>query len=171
MDGLLFVPNANKATDCIVSRTRSYSTIKKLVRMWHSTLPIAPPGLRVGFIISAPNGHPVSAAMWGRPVARLEDQVHTLELTRLAHSPHAPRNLGSWSLAKMRKWIIENMPEINRLISYQDADIHHGTIYKADNWRKVYEKHGEHTWKNRPGRAGTERQHKIKWEYTLDRDG
>ena len=106
----------------------------------------------------------MACAMWGRPSARLEDQETTLELTRLAHSPSIPRNFGSWALARMRKWIRENMPEIVRLISYQDADIHHGTIYKADNWKMVYEKHTVHTWTNRPGRLGNERQHKIKWE-------
>jgi hypothetical protein len=67
----------------------------------------------------------------------------------------------------MREYIRDHMPEIARLISYQDASAHHGTIYKADNWTKVYEKHGEHTWSNRDGRLGNERKHKIKWEYRL----
>lgn len=82
----------------------------------------------------------------------------------MAHAPAAPRNMGSWMLARMRAWIRKSMPEIVRIISYQDADIHHGTIYKADNWTQAYEKHTKHTWTNRPGRKGTERQHKIKWE-------
>lgn len=120
--------------------------------------------MRVGFIVYVPNNAPIAAAMWGRPTARMEDQERCLELTRLAHCPNAPRNLGSWSLGKMRRWIRENKPEIERVISYQDASVHRGTIYKADNWNMVYEKHTEHTWLNRPGRKGTERQHKIKWE-------
>lgn len=169
MKDFLFAPNIKMVSDCVIAPTRSYNTVRELIRRWHSTLPVAPPGFRVAFVVSAPNGIPLAAAMWGRPVARLEDQKHTLELTRLAHSPEAPRNLGSWALARMRRWILENMPEIERLISYQDADIHHGTIYKADNWQKVYERYTEHTWKNRPGRAGTERQHKIKWEFLLGR--
>lgn len=82
----------------------------------------------------------------------------------MAHSNNVPYNFGSWALARMRKWIRQNMPEIERIISYQDASVHDGTIYKADNWNMVYEKHSEHTWTNRPNRRGTERQHKIKWE-------
>jgi len=160
-------PNAESPTKCVVARTRSYKLVEHLIRQWHSTLPNAPPGFRVAFVVYAPNLAPVAVAMWGRPVARMEDYEHTLELTRLAHGPGAPYNLGSWVLARMREWIRENMPEITRLISYQDADIHDGAIYKADNWRRVYEKHTEHTWTNRPGRKGTERKHKIKWEMEL----
>jgi hypothetical protein len=169
MSEFLFPARVKSVSDCVIARTRSYTLVAELIRRWHSTLPNAPPGFRIAFIVSAPNGMPLAAAMWGRPLARLEDQEHTLELTRLAHSPEAPCNTGSWALARMRRWIVENMPEIERLISYQDADVHCGTIYKADNWRQVYEKHTEHTWTNRPGRLGTERQHKVKWEFLLQR--
>jgi len=161
----LWAANAVSTADCAIAPTRDYSLVRQLVAAWHSTLPIAPPGWRIGFVVSA-SDIPVAAAMWGRPTARMEDFEHTLELTRLAHSPDAPRNLGSWAIARMRHWIRENMPEITRLISYQDADKHFGTIYKADNWQQVYEHFTDHTWTNRPGRLGTERQHKIKWEHT-----
>ncbi len=90
--------------------------VRDLIKQWHSILPNSPPGFRVGFIIYAPNNAPVGAAMWGRPTARNEDQKTTLELTRLAHSPDAPRNMGSWALAQMRRWINDNMPEIQRII-------------------------------------------------------
>lgn len=153
-------------SDCQIAPTKDIRLVRQLIREWHSTLPIAPPGWKVGFIASA-NNIPVAAAMWGRPTARMEDQRHTLELTRLAHSPIAPRNMGTWAIAKMRIWIRKNMPEIKRLISYQDANVHHGTIYKADNWKQVYDLHTSHSWTNRPHRTGTERSHKIKWEYIL----
>ncbi len=64
----------------------------------------------------------------------------------------------------MRRWVRENMPEVRRLISYQDAR-HQGTIYKADNWRLVYAaRPGRASWSNRPGRQRTERPLKSKWE-------
>jgi len=157
-------PKLTSPTECVVQRTTSRSLCRDLIARWHSTLPNMPPGFRLAFVAYASNGEPVACATWGRPVARLEDSKETLELTRLAHSPNVPRNFGSWMLGQMRRYIRENMPEIKRLISYQDADIHHGTIYKADNWTKVYERFTEHTWTNRPGRRGTERKHKIKWE-------
>jgi hypothetical protein len=163
-DWLFGEPNVNSPTECTVSRTKSHALISHYVRKWHSTLPESPPGMRVGFVIYAPNLAPVAVAMWGRPTARLEDQENVLELTRLAHSPYAPYNLGSWCLARMRRWVRENMPQIERVISYQNADEHDGAIYKADNWEQVYERFTEHTWTNRPGRAGTEAVHKIKWQ-------
>ena len=157
-------PNAQHARDCALGITTEHRIVDSLIRAWHSTLPNPPPGWRVAFLVYAPNLAPVAVATWGRPVARMEDQQNTLELTRLAHSPDAPYNLGSWALARMRKRIRESMPEIRRIISYQNADVHNGTIYKADNWHQVYEKFTEHTWANREKRKGTEAQHKIKWE-------
>ena len=88
----------------------------------------------------------------------------TLELTRQAHGPHAPRNMGTWFLARQREWIRENMPEVVRLISYMDADVHAGTIYMFDHWHKVYQQETTHSWHNRPGRAGTEVKQRVKWE-------
>lgn len=161
---LFGIPDAISVHDCIVARTKRHAFIDPFIRAWHSTLPNPPPGFRVAFVIYAPNYAPIGVATWGRPIARMEDQTTTLELTRLAHGPGCPRNLGSWALARMRRWIRLNMPEIVRLISYQDANVHDGALYKADNWTFVYEKHKDHTWTNRPGRLGTERQHKIKWQ-------
>lgn len=156
--------NDTELSDCTVARTRNKRLVDTLVRNWHSTLPNPPPGWRLAFIVLDGNDVPLAVATWGRPVARMEDYEETLELTRQAHSDNAPFNTGSWFLARMRKYIRKHMPEIKRLISYQDADNHHGTIYKADNWNLVYEKFTEHTWKSRAGRRGTERQHKKKWE-------
>lgn len=160
-------PNAHSPRECRVERTTSYGLVSLLVRAWHSTLPTAPPGFRLAFVVYAPNLAPVAVAMWGRPTARNEDQTTTLELTRLAHAPGAPRNVGSWALACMRRYIRQNMPEIKRLISYQNADVHDGALYKADNWQLVSETFKDHTWHTRPGRKGTEVQHKVKWEWRL----
>jgi len=162
--GLLFETDTTAIESITMCRSTSYGIIARLNAMWHSVLPEAPAGMRVGFVFYHDGGVPIACAMWGRPSARLEDQGTTLELTRLAHSPVVPRNFGSWALARMRGWIREHMPEIVRLISYQDATIHHGTIYKADNWRQVYDQEKTHSWSNRVGRLGNERQHKIKWE-------
>lgn len=154
---LFGAPNAEKARDCTVARTRDMTLVSTLIRAWHSTLPTPPPGFRLAFTMLAPNLAPVAVATWGRPVARLEDQETTLELTRQAHSPNCPKNTGTYFLGQMRHYIREHLPQIKRLISYQDADRHRGTIYKADNWHCVYEKRREHSWKSRPGRRGTER--------------
>ena len=136
--------------------------VKDLVNRWHSTLR-APVGWRVAFTLLA-GGETAGISTWGRPTARLEDQVSTLEHTRMALGPGAPRNSGSWFLARNREWIRANMPGIRRLIAYVNLEHHAGTIYQADNWRLVYRKKTRSTWRNRPGRAGNEARYRAKFE-------
>ena len=76
-------------------------------------------------------------ALWNNPSARMLPNTW-LELRRLAISPDAPHCAASFMLGKMAKWIKLNMPEVERLISYQDMDVHAGTIYKAAGWRVGY---------------------------------
>jgi len=110
-------------------------------------------------------GNVWGAATWNHPTARLEDQKHTLELTRYALASGLPKNTATWALARMRAWIRENMPGIHRLISYHDEAVHTGTIYTADNWKRVYRSQIETSpWSNRPGRTATPRPVKSKWE-------
>lgn len=163
----LWEPNASSLSDCTVVPVRSRRLVQQCVREWHRTHPYGPQGWRVAFAAYAPNGMPVAVATWGRPVARNEDQQTTLELTRFAISPYAPRNLGTWMLARMRRWIKTHMPGIRRLISYSDANEVTGALYKADNWQPVAETFSESPWAKRPGRKASERQHKIKWERGL----
>jgi len=78
-----------------------------------------------------------AAAIWSNPVARNLPQYAYLELRRFAIAPDAPKNAASRMLAIMAKWIKGNMPRVNVLVSYQDTEIHHGTIYKAAGWIKT----------------------------------
>jgi len=137
--------------------------VQNLVRDWHSVLD-EPQGWKVAFLLSCGNTI-VGVATWGRPVARLEDQTSTLENTRFALNALAPWNSGTKGLALMRCWIREHMPEVTRLITYQDCDHHDGGIYKGDNWLRVYDAREESaSWTNRPGRIGDERKRRSKWE-------
>ena len=95
-----------------------------------------------------------------------QDQSHTLQLTRLAHGPGAPPNLGSWILARMRAVIRERMPHVTRLITYHDAGQHTGAIYAADNWQLVARVQKQHAWTNRPGRQSTGVRCLVKWQRT-----
>lgn len=144
--------------------THSKELVQRLVNEWHSVL-TAPQGWKVAFLLSAGETI-IGVATWGRPVARLEDQEATLELTRMALH-NAPKNAATWFSARMRRYIRTNFPQVTRLISYQDVDRHVGTFYKADNWKLVAVKNSEHTWRNRAGRIGNERQHKAKWEKVM----
>jgi len=151
-------------SDCTVTRTKSRNLVNSYIRRWHSTLPNGSPGFRVAFaMVDKRSQEILGVATWGRPVARALDQVSMMELTRLAVGSRAPRNSCSWMIARMRKWIRGNIPEVKLLISYQDADRHTGGIYRADNWKKEYQEYTSHSWGNREGRRCTERKHRAKW--------
>jgi len=160
----LFTAELIAVRDLTVGVTHDKRLVEQLVDTWHSRLR-HPQGWRVAFLMAA-GPVIVGVATFGRPVARHEDQETTMEFTRMALSPDAPKNAATFMLGKMRRWIRENMPQIVRLISYQDIDAHHGTIYKADNWTKVAELDiGKASWTNRYGRrTDSERQRKAKWE-------
>lgn len=108
---------------------------------WHSRLPITNKGnmLRNRHAIFFAAVYELSyfaVAMWTTPVAanRIINGFDMLELRRLAVAPDAPRYTATWMLGKMVKHIKKVKPEIIKLISYQDIDVHTGTIYKAANW-------------------------------------
>ncbi len=161
----MFQVTISKASDLRIGVTHNKALVQGLVDEWHSVLK-HPQGWRVAFLLSGEYSI-VGVATLGRPVARHEDQVTTLELTRMALADYAPKNSATYFMGQMRRWIRRNMPEIKRLISYQDEDAHLGTIYRADNWILVYSGRatGKSSWNNREGRRiKSERKMKSKWE-------
>ena len=152
--------------------THARITVNVHINEWHSTHR-APPGYRIAFLLERFTGHwddlasheVLGVSTWGRPVARAEDQVTTLEHTRMALSPAAPKNSASWFIAANRRWIRTHMPEIHRLISYVDESHHTGVTYRADNWQVVYRRRrSSHTWGNRSGRSGEKADLRTKFE-------
>jgi hypothetical protein len=77
-----------------------------------------------------------AVAIWSSPVAanRLKDGQNILELRRFAIADYCPNNTGSRMLAVMTRLIKQSLPTISKLISYQDTEVHYGTIYKAAGW-------------------------------------
>jgi hypothetical protein len=57
-----------------------------------------------------------------------------IELKRMAISDDAPKNTATRMLGWMVKDIRKKFPQCPRLISYQDPQVHSGTIYKAAGW-------------------------------------
>lgn len=112
----------------------------------------------------------IGVGIWSSPVAqnRMRDGKRILELRRLALSDVCPKNTASRVISKMIKLIKIKSPEIIKLVSYQDANVHSGTIYKAANWKMA----GQvplMDW-NTETRKRNELQSnasKIKWEYSL----
>ena len=111
--------------------------------MWHSRLPITVEGnllrnKRSIFYGAEFQDHCFASAIWTDPVAnnRLNKDYVWLELRRLAISPDAPKFTATWMISKMIKNIKKEFPEVTRLVSYQDCDVHKGTIYAASNWKQ-----------------------------------
>ena len=113
---------------------------QKLNSLWHSRLPI----FKTGFLLTAKvcygaihGGIFYAVAIWGHPNARLLPQKTWLELRRMAIAPEAPKNTASRMLKIMKILIKKKFPYVTTLISYQDTEIHQGTIYKAAGWEQA----------------------------------
>lgn len=117
--------------------TTNHETFKRLNKAWHSRLPLIGSSRGRAYYAAEHDGIIYAVAMWSNPVARLLPQREWLELRRLAISDDAPKNTASRFIAWMVRDIRHRFPEVVRLISYQDCEVHSGTIYKASGWRQA----------------------------------
>lgn len=159
----LFVRDGISTRDLHLSVSTDRELICRLINQWHSWRS-APCGWKVAFVLT--DGIAIyGVSIFGRPVARCEDQETTLEHTRMALSRHAPRNSATYFMAQSRKWIRENMPHIKRLISYVPAGTYTGITYRGDNWRTVYaNKKSTSKWTNRARRHDVQNEYRTKFE-------
>lgn len=147
----------------------TFADAKRLNREWHSRLP----RIGTGFVENQPflcfgaqhDGQWYAAAIWSNPVARNLPQREWLELRRLAIAPAAPRNTASRMLSVMTRLVKRFRPDVVRLVSYQDTEVHTGGIYRAAGWTPTtVNKDGR--W-DRPNRSRPESQSnaaKQRWE-------
>lgn len=109
----------------------------QLVRLWHSRLP----NCQVGPWQYAFRAHKqdvtYAVALWNNPSGRCLPN-HWLELRRMACAPDAPKNTPSCFLGWMVRFFKKHCLEREKCISYQDLDVHTGTIYKASGWAVEY---------------------------------
>lgn len=120
----------------------SVEVAMQLVSLWHSRLPRTHKGNIVGsvrcclYAATFANRY-YATAIWTDPVAanRFSDGWMMLELRRLAIADNAPKNTASRMLSWMVRDIKRRYPELTRLVSYQDTEVHQGTIYKASGWK------------------------------------
>jgi hypothetical protein len=104
-------------------------------------------------------------AIWSSPVARklATSGDDWLELRRMAIANDAPKNTASRMISVMVRMIKKAFPEIKRVISYQDTDVHHGTIYKASGWNQEA-KNTNADWNKSRNRASAQATGtKIRW--------
>ena len=116
------------------------------------------------------DGRYYAVGIWSSPVAqnRFKDGKAMLELRRMAICKDAPANTATRMRSVMVRMIRNKFPDVTRLISYQDTEVHHGTIYKASNWFVAAESEGV-SWSTAKRARNKEQTmaKKIRWEYTL----
>jgi hypothetical protein len=120
-------------------RVLDVTTAIALNRLWHSRLPRLSRFNITGSVhqvcyAAEYEGVFYAVAVWTNPVARLLPQRTWLELRRLAIAPDAPKNTASRMLGWMARDIRQRFPAIEVLVSYQDKEVHTGTIYRAAGW-------------------------------------
>lgn len=142
---------------------------------WHSRLPVTSHSNMIR------NAHKIfygaefadncfAVAMWTDPVAgnRMSKNDVWLELRRLAIAPDAPKFTATWMIAKMIKHIRKQFPDVTMLISYQDTEVHSGTIYAASNWQRAGVTKGvDWTTSNRVRNKTQTLADKVRWTYRL----
>lgn len=110
---------------------------RRCVAAWHSRLPVTQASPWMLAFVAVHDGEPYGGALWNNPSSRMLPS-EWLELRRLAVPDYAPPHTASWMLGAMRRWIRTNLPAVPRLLSYQDTEVHKGTIYKAAGWELAY---------------------------------
>ena len=141
----------------------SFKTARRIIKEYHY-LKYVPPGCK--FCLGIFAKHYLAGVMiFGHPIARLEDQNNTLELTRM-FLYDSPKNSESRALGLAEKWIKQHRSE-TRIIAYTDTQQGHtGMIYLAANWTKIgIVPIG--SWSNRKNRRGKIGGDKIKFERIL----
>ena len=145
----------------------------ELNKTWHSRLPnvdwsnIVRASPSVCFVAEY-NDISYASAIWSAPCARLLNGRNWLELRRLAIAPDAPKNTATRMLRVMRLMIAKELPAIVNLISYQDTEVHTGTIYRAAGWKPtVRNECGDWQRPNRQRNAAQSLSPKVRWEYAL----
>ena len=104
-----------------------------LIRKWHSRLPRTQRGPWQYAFCMAFDDVTYAVALLHNPSARTLP-AHWIELRRLAVAPDSPHCMASRMLGELRKWFRANAPEREMMISYQDSEVHTGTIYRAAGW-------------------------------------
>ena len=160
------------ALQLTVSKCNVHRAIE-LNAIWHSRLPVvdwsnvvrASPSM---CFVAEHDDIAYASAIWSAPCARLLNGRNWLELRRLAIAPDAPKNTASRMLGIMRRMIEKELPQIVNLISYQDTEVHTGTIYRAAGWLPtVRNESGDWQRPNRQRNAAQSLSPKVRWEYAL----
>lgn len=85
------------------------------------------------------HNQPVGCVIYAEPPREVSTRYggYTWELARLYILDEIPSNAETWLIGQSVRWIKKHHPSVSHLISYADpSQGHHGTIYKAANWKE-----------------------------------
>jgi len=157
---------------CLRIEQLPFLEAKKLNKQWHSRLPRMGTGCieSMGFLSFGAMFEMrwYAVAIWSNPVARNLPQNTWLELRRLAIAPDAPKNTASRMLGVMARLIRKAKPQVERLVSYHDTEVHTGGIYRAAGWTATtINKDGNWTRTKRQRPRAQSEAAKQRWELPL----
>ena len=109
----------------------------RLNSLWHSRLPVVYASTMMYAFMAHKDSVVYAVGLWSNPSARQLNQSF-LELRRMACAPDAPPNTASRFLAWQVRWIKQNCPLVQGVLSFQDTSVHKGTMYKASGWTLAY---------------------------------
>ena len=151
-----------------------YKLATTLNEKWHSRMPSFDTSCMCSYCFAAEcNNIYYAIAMWSRAIAanRMTDGDKILELRRMAIADDAPKNTASRMISIMTRLIKKERPDLVKLVSYQDTEVHKGTIYKASGWTAVENKGGFVSWNEKTTKARKRIEQsqapKIRWELKL----
>jgi len=141
--------------------------------MWHSKLPIIKPSNvnrnKYRICYGMFDGDDIIAvAILSSPVNPTLAKQPIIELRRLANSPVVPHNGATWFLSRIIKALKKDIPDIQKVISYQDTSVHAGIIYRAGNWVLAHKtKFASWNHATRQRDLDQSKADKIRWEYDI----
>lgn len=141
---------------------------KLLNDQWHSRLPAYTQTQAICCYGAEFEGVYFAIAIWSNP-SSASLPSNWLELKRMAISGDAPKNTATRMIGWMVRDLKKRFPACPKLISYQDTEVHCGTIYKAAGWTAAHVSRGD-TWQGRKNRPRSEEQTtspKVRWELDL----
>ena len=144
------------------------SLAKLLNDEWHSRLPrYAQTQCLVSYGAES-SGKFYAIAIWSNPSSAMIP-FDWIELKRMAISNDSPKNTASRMLGWMVRDVRKKFPQCPKLISYQDPEVHTGTIYKAAGWTNTGSRKsgGFASAKIRYRREDQASGDKIRWELDL----
>jgi len=109
-----------------------------------------------------------AVSIWSRPCSPTLNPHPWIELRRMAIAPDAPKYTATRMLGWMVKDLRKRFPTISKAISYQDSDVHTGTIYKAAGWLHEYSSDRTRWDKGRVRNEVVTRAEKHRWAKELN---